>query len=212
MRVIDLYSSSINFAETAKLRGHRTLVVERKPPIDKIIIPKEWYRPDIIWAQIPCEAFSIAAGKHHWTHDYTPKTEKAKAGIEEAKQIIKLIKDLKPKYYFIENPRGFLRKMSFMAEFPRYTITYCQYGYIMMKPTDIWTNCNYWKPRPPCKPGDKCHMSSPSGTLVAIFSIKGGRKNRAFVPIPLCEEILITCERSIKDGKNNKGRVSYASS
>ena len=73
--------------------------------------------------------------------------------------VISLIKELKPTYYFIENPRGVLvhhylvtaqfsspvnirilslisyskprggmRKMSWMQELPRYTVTYCQYG------------------------------------------------------------------------------------
>ena len=52
-------------------------------------------------------------------------------------------------FYFIENPRGMLRKQKMMEEFTRYTITYCKYGDDRMKPTDIWTNMD-WKPRPMC--------------------------------------------------------------
>ena len=54
--------------------------------------------------------------------------------------VLKLIDQLQPRYYFIENPRGGMRKMEWMKGLPRYTVTYCQYGDNRMKPTDIWTN------------------------------------------------------------------------
>ncbi|NDB13343.1 MAG: DNA cytosine methyltransferase, partial [Betaproteobacteria bacterium] len=45
------------------------------------------------------------------------------------KKAIELINELQPsKGWIIENPRGMLRKQSFMQELPRRTITYCQYG------------------------------------------------------------------------------------
>ena len=53
--------------------------------------------------------------------------------------MLKLIEELQPKYYFIENPRGGMRKMEWMKGLPRYTVTYCEYGDNRMKPTDIWT-------------------------------------------------------------------------
>ena len=62
-----------------------------------------------------------------------------------------LIKELDPTYYFIENPRGKMRKMDCLQEFPRYTVTYCQYGDIRMKPTDLWTNHPNPKFKPSCK-------------------------------------------------------------
>ena len=66
----------------------------------------------------------------------------------------KLIEELQPRYYFIENPRGGMRKMEWMKGLSRYTVTYCQYGDNRMKPTDIWTNhpdpkilpmCHKWR-------------------------------------------------------------------
>lgn len=75
-----------------------------------------------------------------------------------------LIKELKPKYYFWENPRAGLRKMTFMQDIPRYTITYCQYMMNepwekrRMKPTDIWTNHPNPKFKPPCKNGELISM------------------------------------------------------
>lgn len=39
-----------------------------------------------------------------------------------------LVRELDPDLWFIENPRGGLRKMSWMQGLPRYTVSYCQYN------------------------------------------------------------------------------------
>lgn len=39
------------------------------------------------------------------------------------KNVLKLIAELKPRFWFIENPRGGLRKMDFMQGLPRYART-----------------------------------------------------------------------------------------
>ena len=70
------------------------------------------------------------------------------------KHVLKLIEQLQPKYYFIENPRGGMRKMEWMKNLPRYTVTYCQYGDNRMKPTDIWTNHPNPEFLPMCHNGD----------------------------------------------------------
>ena len=66
-----------------------------------------------------------------------------------------MIRELNPKLFFIENPRGGMRTMDFVAGIPRYTVTYCQYGERFMKPTDIWTNCADPQFKPPCEKGRK---------------------------------------------------------
>lgn len=113
-------------------------------------------RPDVIWASPPCTSYSIAAISHHRkknveTGSLDPVSDFAKLSDELVKHTLELIKELKPKYWFIENPRGGMRKMDFMQGLPRYTVTYCQYGDTRMKPTDIWTN----HPNPQFKP--MCH-------------------------------------------------------
>lgn len=110
--------------------------------------------PDVIWASPQCTTYSIAVHKHRTVKEgLIPKTELAKqddlVNIKMWKLIDKLLA-LGTKYYFVENPRGRMRHMSFVKERPRYTITYCSYGnkgnangyedYYSMKPTDIWTN------------------------------------------------------------------------
>lgn len=204
MRVLDLFSLAFDFSEVARTRGHQVCKISRVRlhPDIPLFIPQEWRKPEVLWTQIPCDTFSIASLGHHWLPGYVPKTEKCRRRIEEAKYILELIRELNPKYYFIENPVGLLRKMSFMEGIPRHTITYCQYGYTRMKPTDIWTNCSQWISRPPCKKGDPCHESAPRGSGRGTSGVRG-KANKASIPLELCEEIIMACERSIKNEKNN---------
>ena len=90
-------------------------------------------KPDVIWASPPCTSYSIAAISHHRkknpiTGNLDPVSDFAKLSDNLVQHTIELIRELQPKYWFIENPRGGLRKMAFMKNLPRYTITYCQYG------------------------------------------------------------------------------------
>lgn len=152
-------------------------------------------KPEIIWASPPCTSFSVAAIGHHWTGGkgaYIPKTYTAKLGIEIVKKTIEIIKYYKPAFWFIENPRGLLRKMDIMQNFKRHTVTYCQYGDDRMKPTDIWTNSNLWVPRKMCKNGESCHIAAPRGSRTGTQ----GRSNayeRSKIPEQLCNEILKSC-------------------
>ena len=154
------------------------------------------FKPDIIWASPPCTTFSVASLGHHWTggkQAYIPKTKEALIGIEIVKATIGIINEIKPKFWFIENPRGLLRKMPFMLPFIRNTVTYCQYGDYRMKPTDIWTNNQNWIPKPICKNGDSCHVSAPRGSNTGTQ----GKKNayeRSKIPAELCIEILKSCK------------------
>jgi hypothetical protein len=93
--------------------------------------------------------------------------------------------------FFIENPRGMMRKMPFMQEFNRHTIWYCQYGDDRAKPTDIWTNSKSWIPRPMCHNGNKnCHHeAAPRGSKTGTQG-KKGIYNRSKIPKQLCEEII----------------------
>ena len=79
--------------------------------------------------------------------------------------------------------------MLFMQNFIRHTVTYCQYGDTRMKPTDIWTNATWWKPRSICKNGMPCHESAPRGSKTGTQGIDGA-KDRGVIPPQLFEEIL----------------------
>ena len=153
------------------------------------------FQPDVIWASPPCTSFSVASIGHHWTGGkgaYIPKSEGAKLGLKLVEKTLEIINHFQPTYWFIENPRGVLRKMEMMKKLKRNTVTYCQYGDERMKPTDIWTNSDVWVPRPMCKNGDPCHVAAPRGSKTGTQ----GRSNayeRSKIPNDLCEEILTSC-------------------
>lgn len=158
-------------------------------------VSKVPFQPDIIWASPPCTSFSVASIGHHWTGGkgaYIPKSEGAKLGLKLVEKTLEIINHFQPTYWFIENPRGVLRKMEMMKKLKRNTVTYCQYGDERMKPTDIWTNSDIWVPRPMCKNGDPCHVAAPRGSKTGTQ----GRSNayeRSKIPNDLCEEILTSC-------------------
>lgn len=155
-------------------------------------------RPDVIWASPDCSSYSIAAISHHRHREETgnlaPVSDYAKFCDRVNQHVLCLILGLSPKYWFIENPRGGMRKMDFMNGLPRYTVTYCQYGDKRMKPTDIWTNHPDPQFKPVCKNGDPCHVSAPRGAKTGTQGLKGSRE-RSVIPPLLCEHIVEICER-----------------
>ena len=158
-------------------------------------VSKVPFVPDIIWASPPCTTFSVASIGHHWAGGakaYIPKTESAIIGKAIAVKTVEIIRHFNPRFFFIENPRGLLRKMDFMQDMVRHTVTYCQYGDNRMKPTDIWTNNLNWNPRPVCRNGDACHVAAPRGARTGTQGLKGAY-DRSKIPDQLCQEILQSC-------------------
>lgn len=155
-------------------------------------------RPDVIWASPDCTTFSIAAISHHRrkntaTGSLDPVSKYAKYCDLVDLHMLDLIRELHPAFWFIENPRGGLRKMEWMQGLPRYTVTYCQYGDTRMKPTDIWTNHPNPRFKPPCKNGDSCHVRAPRGAKTGTQGLKGSRE-RSVIPPALCDHIADICE------------------
>lgn len=144
MKCLDLFSGTRSIAKAFEEKGHEVYTID----IDKIHKNIDWYvdimkvtakdiinrfgGPDVIWASPPCTTYSVSAISYHRerTADglLLPKTEFAKKSDELIQYTLDLIKKLDPMYFFIENPRGALRKMPFMQGLKRYTVTYCQYN------------------------------------------------------------------------------------
>ena len=212
MKVLELFAGTQSVGRAFKERGHEVFSVEWDREFEDIdlyadvgeltaqeIIDK-FGRPDVIWASPDCTTYSVAAISKHRvlnkeTKNLDPVTDYAKFCDNVNKHVIDLIKELNPKYWFIENPRGGLRKMSFMRDLPRYTVTYCQYGDSRMKPTDIWTNHPSPEFKPPCKNGDPCHVPAPRGSRTGTQGING-HKDRSRIPTQLCQHIVDICEDS----------------
>ena len=216
MKILELFSGTESFSIVAKARGHQVFTIENNPDFNPslcknildVTIKDIPFKPDVIWASPPCTCFSVASIGKSWCGNYHPKRTETALGMAYVLKTLDLIKKLKPKYFFIENPRGVLRKMAFMDELPiRNTVTYCQYGDTRMKPTDIWTNCSFWKPKPMCKNGDSCHTPAPRGSKTGTQGLNGS-KDRSIVPEKLCLEILQCCEQLIATPLNSKGSPS----
>lgn len=214
MKVLELFAGTRSIGKAFEAQGHNVFSVEWDKSHDNIdlyidimeltanMILEKFGRPDVIWASPDCTTYSIAAISHHRTKNENtsnldPISEYAKFSDDLNEHIHKLIEELKPTYWFIENPRGGMRKMNFMKNKPRYTVTYCQYGDSRMKPTDIWTNHPNPKFKPMCKNGSPCHVSAPRGSRTGTQGLKGS-KERSKIPKELCEHIVTICEEEIK--------------
>lgn len=203
MKVLELFAGSRSIGKEAEKLGYNVFSsdINNFDEIDYVIsildfdVTKVPFKPDVIWASPPCTGFSVAAIGHHWSGGkgaYIPKTDTARLGIELVKKTIEIIEYFQPTYWFMENPRGVLRKLDVVKNLPRQSVTYCQYGDERMKPTDIWTNSIMWVPRPMCKNGDPCHVAAPRGSRTGTQ----GRANayeRSKIPSELCYEILKSC-------------------
>lgn len=213
MKVLELFAGTRSIGKAFEARGHEVYSVEWDKDFENIDlyadiltvtaqdILDKFGHPDVIWASPDCTTFSIAAISHHRRKD--PETGNLDAVSEYAKfcdkvdqHVLTLIKELNPKFYFIENPRGGMRKMTWMQDLPRYTVTYCQYGDTRMKPTDIWTNHPAPKFRPMCHNGDPCHIAAPRGAKTGTQGLKGS-KERSVIPKALCEHIVDICEADL---------------
>ena len=220
MKVLELFAGTRSIGKAFESAGHEVFSVEWSYDFENIDlyadiltvtaadILEKFGKPDVIWASPDCSTFSIAAISHHRrknpeTGNLDPVSAYAKFCDKVDRHVLELIKELNPRFYFIENPRGGMRKMTWMQGLPRYTVTYCQYeldkpvSERRMKPTDIWTNHPNPQFRPMCKNGDSCHASAPRGAKTGTQGLKGS-KERSVIPRMLCEHIVYICEKAVK--------------
>lgn len=216
MKILELFAGTRSIGKAFEKRGHEVYSVEWNKDFKDIslyadigtLTPKQIIKlcggvPDVIWASPDCTTYSIAGISHHRrqnkkTGNLDPISDYAKFCDKVNKHVLDLIQELKPTFYFLENPRGGLRKMDFMKGLYRYTITYCQYGDTRMKPTDIFTNHPNPQFKAPCHNGDPCHDPAPRGSQTGTQGIKGSM-DRSRIPNLFCEHIVKICENDIKN-------------
>ncbi|MBR3921676.1 MAG: DNA cytosine methyltransferase [Kiritimatiellae bacterium] len=209
MKVLELFSGTGVLSAAFRERGHRTLTVDweesHKPDLKADIgtlsaddVVRLFGRPDVIWASPDCTTYSVMCISRH-RDGVKPKSEYAAQCDRVNAHVCDLIRELKPKAWFVENPVGMLRKMPFILKLMedtggrRHTVTYCQYGERRQKPTDIFTNHPDPQFRPPCRRGDKCHDAAPRGSRTGTQGLKG-KALRAKLPKELCDHVARICE------------------
>lgn len=219
MKVLELFAGTRSIGKAFEAAGHEVFSVDWSREFENIdlytdigsldakTILSTFGQPDVIWASPDCTTFSIAAISHHRkknpeTGNLDPVSDYAKFCDKVDQHVLSLIRELNPKFYFVENPRGGMRKMTWIQGLPRYTVTYCQYELDKpveerrMKPTDIWTNHPNPDFNPMCKNGDPCHASAPRGSKTGTQGLKGS-KERSVIPAALCQHIVDICEKYI---------------
>jgi hypothetical protein len=213
MKLLELFSGTHTLSDVFKAHGWEAYTVDWDPSTDadlhadigKLvaddIIELCGGVPDVVWASPDCTTYSVAAlGKHRRKegNDLIPQTDYARQCDLINIHVMNLLTDLILRnpalIWFIENPRGAMRKMPWLDGIPRYTVTYCQYGERRMKPTDIWTNHLDPQFKPPCHNGDPCHERAPRGSKTGTQGIDG-HLNRAQLPEQLCEHIFEICSK-----------------
>ena len=200
--LLELFAGSRSVGKVAESKGMKVFSVDwqKFENIDLAIDIEDLkasdvpFIPNAVWASPDCTTYTIAAISTH-RNGTEPKSEYAKKCDRVNQHWISLIKywlELNPKMvFFIENPRGMLRKMPWMQEFKRHTVWYCQYGDDRAKPTDIWTNSKTFIPKPVCHNGNvNCHHApAPRGSKTGTQGRKGSYQ-RSIIPSELCEAVI----------------------
>ena len=218
-RILELFCGTKSVGKVFELAGYEVVSLDYNPKFkathteDILTWDYKQYSPDyfdVIWASPPCTYFSVASIGKHWNKDHTPKSKNALDGVKFVQSTLNIINyflDKNPNLkFFIENPRGKLRKLDVVKGLERVTVWYCKYGDTRAKPTDVWSNHIYsifnnagWKPKNECFNGNKdCHHeSAPRGSRTGTQGLRGNY-NRSKIPQQLCEEILKSIDGSTK--------------
>lgn len=138
--------------------GFSTFTVDKNPNVGPDLIGDVRFleadelpvKPLVVWAAPPDAGFQ----KSHWSGS-DPKDEFAKEAERIFGRAITLIAQMRPTWWFVENPKGLLRNLPMTAGFNRgypsrirQTIRHDEFGGEGEAETDIWTNAYWWLPRP----------------------------------------------------------------
>lgn len=196
--LVELFSGSGHIAAAARDAGFKCCTVDNEPKfrpdicldvcnLRRSALPE---RVDVVWASVPCTSYSKLMLEKHWEkvcigyrrYHYSPRSKQGIEALRILAATIKLIVKLKPTYFFLENPVGAFRHMPHLYFIPfRHTVSYADYGFDYLKPTDIFTNNPYFHPKPFTMP-DKL----PAGRLLE----KNSAYERSLIPPLLIKEII----------------------
>ncbi len=215
MWLLDLFSGLEGWSQAFKDRNHSVITVDINPKFNPTISADVMnlkasdfsdYEPfDIILASPPCNCFSIASVYRHWDKKTKrPKDEATRQAIRLVGHTIKLILDLQPKWWILENPRGMLRRVLGKPQVTTYFASWYSTleKYISdkafhdkrkpnLKPTDLWGVLPEIKWNNPLK-----WESAPRGSRKGTQGITD-RDLRAKIPYGLSMAVCLACEKQL---------------
>jgi len=200
-RVLDLFCGLGGFSQAfvASDRWSVTTVdIENRFEADRVadvfeLRPSDFGQGfDVVLASPPCTQFSIAASRFYRFDEGEPQTEAARDALALVYHTIGLIRGLAPAYWVLENPVGKLRRV---WRSPDASVTQCQYGRAIRKPTDLWGDLPpaNWRS---CSPGAECHDHEPRGMGSGENHVRDPAE-RAKVPAELSAAIRDACEAAL---------------
>jgi hypothetical protein len=190
MKVLDLFAGTQSLRKTLG-SGYDVTSVDIRPGSNPDICAdlltwnyKQFLKPgqfDVVWASPPCTEYSQAKTVGH--RDITGSNELVK-------RTLAIIKYLRPKAWFMENPQtGQLKNQEFMQNLPFYDVSYCKYGFPYRKQTRIWTNVRTGFEAKSCNKDCEFLTTNPAtGQLMHKCSFAGPMRERN---VPLKERYSI---------------------
>ena len=193
MRVLTLFSGTHSVGKVATELGWEEVSLDLFEPADiqEDILKWDWrlYPPgyfDIVWASPECKEYSRAKTVGKRKLGYADKM---------VKRTLQIINDLRPKFWFIENPEsGMLKTRDFMLLRPRSICDYCKYGLPYRKRTALWSNVSYELSSilQTCK--HDCHACSNGRHFTSVQDEKHGVV-RGRIPATLLMDIFELCKQ-----------------
>lgn len=122
MKLLELFAGTRSVSKAFERKGHTAYTVEWDKKFENISVYADINNltaadivklcggvPDVIWASPDCTTYSVAAISHHRRksgNTLEPISDYAKFCDRTNRHVLDLIKELNPKLWFIENPRG----------------------------------------------------------------------------------------------------------
>ncbi len=117
MKLLELFCGTKSISKAFEELGHQTFTVDIDNQFDpnlckdimEVSLDDIPFKPEVIWASPPCQTFSVSSIGHYWKEGEV-KNSKAVEGRAQLYKTLWIIDKLKPKYWYIENPRGMMLK------------------------------------------------------------------------------------------------------
>jgi hypothetical protein len=191
INTIEFYCGTKSFSKVAASYGMTTFTLDNnkrfKPDylcnIFDVDLSRMPSSANIIWASHPCTYFSCASMWRHWNKDGSPASVFAEQGLKMLDHTLWLVSQIPHDVFILENPVGKMRSLPAVQNLHRHTVTYCCYGDLRMKPTDLFCNVPLTGLLSPCGFKKRCPVTMRTNDLSTA-------SQRSVIPAGLINSVL----------------------